>query len=119
MNPGVSVNLAIILLYLGALIFCGYMGKRRAKNAEDFRVAGRRLGPLLYTGTMSAVVLGGASTVGGVGLGYTYGLSGMWLVVAIAAGVVILSLIFAPIISKLKIYTVSQMLSLRYGVRAT
>lgn len=75
--------------------------------------------PLLYTGTMSAVVLGGASTVGGVGLGYTYGLSGMWLVVAIAAGVVILSLIFAPIISKLKIYTVSQMLSLRYGVRAT
>lgn len=118
-HPGVSVNLAIILLYLVALIFCGYMGKRRAKNAEDFRVAGRRLGPLLYTGTMSAVVLGGASTVGGVGLGYTYGLSGMWLVVAIATGVVLLSLIFAPIISKLKIYTVSQMLSLRYGVRAT
>lgn len=113
------MNLAIILLYLVALIFCGYMGKRRAKNAEDFRVAGRRLGPLLYTGTMSAVVLGGASTVGGVGLGYTYGLSGMWLVVAIATGVVLLSLIFAPIISKLKIYTVSQMLSLRYGVRAT
>lgn len=113
------MNLAIILLYLAALIFFGYMGKRRAKNAEDFRVAGRRLGPLLYTGTMSAVVLGGASTVGGVGLGYTYGISGMWLVVAIAAGVILLSLIFAPIISKLKIYTVSQMLTLRYGVRAT
>lgn len=70
-HPGVSVNLAIILLYLAALIFCGYMGKRRAKNAEYFRLAGRRLGPLPYTGTMSAVVLGGASTVGGVGLGYT------------------------------------------------
>lgn len=113
------MNLAIILLYLGALVFFGYLGKHRAKNAEDFRVAGRRLGPLLYTGTMSAVVLGGASTVGGVGLGYTYGLSGMWLVVAIATGVLLLSLIFAPIISRLKIYTVSQMLSLRYGVRAT
>lgn len=76
------MNLAIILLYLGALVFFGYLGKRRAKNAEDFRVAGRRLGPVLYTGTMSAVVLGGASTVGGVGLGYTYGLAGAaeWLV---------------------------------------
>lgn len=113
------MNLAIILLYLGALIFFGYLGKRRANSTEDFRVAGRRLGPFLYTGTISAVVLGGASTVGGVGLGYTYGLSGMWLVVAIAAGVLLLSLIFAPIISRLKIYTVSQMLSLRYGVRAT
>ncbi|MDO4897701.1 MAG: sodium:solute symporter [Rothia sp. (in: high G+C Gram-positive bacteria)] len=113
------MNLFIILLYLAALILFGYLGKRRAKNTEDFRVAGRRLGPLLYTGTMSAVVLGGASTVGGVGLGYKFGISGMWLVVAIAAGVILLSLIFAPIISKLKIYTVSQMLSLRYGVRAT
>ena len=35
---------------------------------------------------MAAVVLGGASTVGGVGLGYKYGISGMWLVVAIAVG---------------------------------
>lgn len=113
------MNLAIILLYLGALVFFGYLGKRRANSTEDFRVAGRRLGPLLYTGTMSAVVLGGASTVGGVGLGYKFGLSGMWLVVAIAAGVLLLSLVFAPIISRLKIYTVSQMLTLRYGVRST
>lgn len=113
------MNLAIILLYLGALVFFGYLGKRRANSTEDFRVAGRRLGPLLYTGTMSAVVLGGASTVGGVGLGYKFGLSGMWLVVAIAAGVLLLSLVFAPIISRLKIYTVSQMLTLRYGARAT
>lgn len=113
------MNLAIILLYLAALILFGYIGKRKAKNAEDFRVAGRRLGPALYTGTMCAVVLGGASTVGGVGLGYKFGISGMWLVVAIAVGVLLLSLIFAPIIARLKIYTVSQMLSLRYGVRAT
>ncbi len=76
------MNLAIILLYLGALVFFGYLGKRRANSTEDFRVAGRCLGPVLYTGTMSAVVLGGASTVGGVGLGYTYGLAGAaeWLV---------------------------------------
>ncbi|BAS07545.1 sodium-coupled monocarboxylate transporter 2 [Arthrobacter sp. Hiyo4] len=68
---------------------------------------------------MAAVVLGGASTVGGVGLGYKFGISGMWLVVAIGAGVLLLSLLFAGTIQRLKIYTVSQMLSLRYGQRAT
>lgn len=113
------MNLTIILLYLLALIGFGMWGKLKAKNAEDFRVAGRRLGSLFYTGTMSAVVLGGASTVGGVGLGYKFGISGMWLVVAIAVGVLVLSLVFAPIITRLKLYTVSQMMNLRYGVRST
>jgi SSS family solute:Na+ symporter len=43
----------------------------------------------------------------------------MWLVVAIGVGVLLLSLLFAGTIQKLKIYTVSQMLSLRYGQEAT
>ena len=74
----------------------GWWGKSRTRNTSDYLVAGRRLGPMLYTGTMAAVVLGGASTVGGVGLGYRYGISGMWLVVATGAGVLLLSLFFAP-----------------------
>lgn len=67
---------------------------------------------------MAAVVLGGASTVGGVGLGYKWGISGMWLVVAIGAGVILLSVFFAPTLQKLKVFTVSPMLSLRYGSAA-
>ncbi|WP_396909318.1 sodium:solute symporter, partial [Mycolicibacterium sp.] len=97
----------------------GFWGKTRTKDSADFLVAGRRLGPTLYTGTMAAVVLGGASTVGGVGLGYKWGVSGMWLVVAIAVGLLALSLFFAGPIQRLRVYTVAQMLSLRYGVDAT
>ena len=113
------VNIAIVVVYLIAMLAFGWWGKSRTKNNSDFLVAGRRLGPFLYTGTMAAVVLGGASTVGGVGLGYKFGISGMWLVVAIGAGVLLLSLLFAPTIQKLKIYTVSQMLTLRYGTKST
>lgn len=112
------VNLLIILLYLAAMVLIGWYGKRRAKSTEDYRVAGRRLGYLFFTGTMSAVVLGGAATIGGVGLGYTYGISGMWMVAAIAVGVMVLSLAFAGRLQKLGVYTVSQMLALRYGGRA-
>ncbi|MDN5819022.1 MAG: sodium:solute symporter, partial [Yaniella sp.] len=63
--------------------------------------------------------LGGASAVGGVGLGYEHGISGMWMVGAIGIGIIILSLAFAPLLQKLKIYTVVQMLTLRYGHEST
>ncbi|OLT09342.1 sodium:solute symporter [Pseudonocardia sp. CNS-004] len=109
------MDVAVVVAYLVAMVAFGFWGKRRARTESDFLVAGRRLGPLLYAGTMSALVLGGASTIGGVGLGYEYGLSGMWLVVAIGAGVLLLSLLFAGRIQRLRVYTVSQMLQLRYG----
>jgi len=70
---------------------------------------------MLYAGTMAAVVLGGASTIGGVGLGYEFGISGMWLVFSIGCGILLLSLVFAGRINRLGVYTVSQMLELRYG----
>ncbi len=114
-----SLNIAIVVFYLAAMLAFGWWGKSRTRDSTDYLVAGRRLGPLLYTGTMAAVVLGGASTVGGVGLGYRYGISGMWLVVAIGAGVLLLSLFFAPTVQRLRIFTVSQMLTLRYGSRST
>lgn len=116
---GKPVDIAIVVIYLVAMLAFGFWGKTRTKDSADFLVAGRRLGPTLYTGTMAAVVLGGASTVGGVGLGYKWGVSGMWLVVAIAVGLLALSLFFAGPIQRLRVYTVAQMLSLRYGVDAT
>lgn len=112
------INGVIVAAYLAAMLLFGWWGKSRTKNSSDYLVAGRRLGPFLYTGTMAAVVLGGASTVGGVGLGYKHGISGMWLVVAIGAGVILLSLAFAPTLQRLKVFTVSQMLTLRYGSKS-
>ena len=89
---------------------------RRAKSKSDFLVAGRRLGPSMYSGTMAAIVLGGASTIGGVGLGYQYGLSGAWLVFSPSASACWrCAVFFSARIARLKVYTVSQMLDLRYG----
>lgn len=109
------MDIAVVVLYLIGMLAVGVWGRMRAKNQEEYLVAGRRLGPLLFTGTMAAVVLGGASTVGGIGLGYMNGISGMWLVFFIGFGIIALSLLFAPRIQRLEIYTVSQMLELRYG----
>ncbi len=52
------INGAIVAIYLAAMLAFGWRGKSRTKNSSDYLVAGRRLGPFLYTGTMAAVVLG-------------------------------------------------------------
>ena len=75
------------------MLAMGWWGMRRAKSKSDFLVAGRRLGPTMYSGTMAAIVLGGASTIGGVGLGYQYGLSGAWMVFTIGLGLLALCVV--------------------------
>jgi SSS family solute:Na+ symporter len=114
-----AIDYVVMSCYLLGIIGVGWWGKRRARSKSDFLVAGRRLGPLMYTGTMAAVVLGGASTIGGVRLGYTYGLSGAWMVFAIGLGLLALSVFFSARIARLRVYTVAEMLSLRYGDAAS
>lgn len=104
----------IMAAYLVGIIGVGYWGMKRSKSKSDYLVAGRRLGGFMYSGAMSAIVLGGASTVGGIGLGWEYGISGAWLVTCISLGILILSAILAKRIVKLKVTTVTEMLDLRY-----
>ncbi|WP_327323716.1 sodium:solute symporter [Streptomyces sp. NBC_01210] len=113
-----AVDYAVIVVYLAGMLGMGWWGMRRAKSKSEFLVAGRRLGPSMYSGTMAAVVLGGASTIGGVGLGYKFGLSGAWMVFTIGLGLLALSVFFSARIARLKVYTVSEMLDLRYGGKA-
>ncbi|MFD0413945.1 sodium:solute symporter [Streptomyces sp. NPDC127108] len=113
-----AVDYTVIVVYLAGMLAMGWWGMRRAKSKSEFLVAGRRLGPWMYSGTMAAIVLGGASTIGGVGLGYTHGLSGAWMVFTIGLGLLALSVFFSARIARLRVYTVSEMLDLRYGGRA-
>jgi SSS family solute:Na+ symporter len=69
----------------------------------------------MYIGCLSAVVLGGASTIGGVALGYENGISGMWLVFWIGMGVIALGVLMSTRLSRLGVYTVAEMLENRYG----
>ncbi|ANP55215.1 SSS family solute:Na+ symporter [Streptomyces griseochromogenes] len=110
-----AVDYTVIVVYLAGMLAMGWWGMRRARSKSEFLVAGRRLGPAMYSGTMAAIVLGGASTIGGVGLGYRYGLSGAWMVFTIGLGLLALSVFFSARIARLKVYTVSEMLDLRYG----
>ena len=112
---GNALDYLVLGLYFAVMLGAGYWGLRRAGSTEDYLVAGRRLGPALYVGTLSAVVLGGASTIGSVSLGYEFGVSGMWLVFMIGLGIIALGLLLSTRLSRLGVYTVSEMLGIRYG----
>lgn len=113
-----ALDLFVVLIYAAGMLVLGYFGMRRAKTHEDYLVAGRNLGPTLYMGTMAATVLGGASTVGTVRLGYVHGISGFWLCAALGLGIIALNLFLAKPLLKLKIFTVTQVLEKRYNPMA-
>ena len=58
---GGAIDYLVIALYFVPMLVAGFWGYRRATTAEDFLVAGRRLGPVMYSGTLSATTLDGAT----------------------------------------------------------
>lgn len=113
-----SLDVIIMILYLLLLVIVGVIGSRRAKTSKDYVLAGRNLGFFMYFGCLGAVILGGASTIGSTKLGYEYGISGMWLVVMLGLGIMLLGVFLSKRISNLSVMTISEYLSKRFGVEA-
>ena len=112
------VDLMVLGAYLAGILGIGIWAQRKAKTQEDFLVAGRSVGPILYSGTLAAVILGGGSTVGGVKLGYVYGISGMWLVFMYGLGMIAMGVVLVPRILELKLFTIPELLERRYSASA-
>lgn len=113
-----GLDILVVAIYIVGMLLLGWLGMRRASSREEYLVAGRNLGPAFYMGTMAATVLGGASTVGTVKLGYVYGISGFWLCAALGCGILVLNLFMARPLLKLKVFTVTQVLERRYNTVA-
>jgi solute:Na+ symporter, SSS family len=113
-----KIDLCIVIAYMVGILAAGFWARRKATTQEQFLVAGRSVGPWLYSGTLAAIVLGGASTVGGVKLGYQYGISGMWFVFMLGLGIIVLSVVFVERILGLNLYTVPELLERRYSAVA-
>ncbi len=108
------LDLYVVIAYMVGILAAGFWAQRKATTQDQFLVAGRSVGPWLYSGTLAAIVLGGASTVGGVKLGYQYGISGMWFVFMFGLGILVLSTVFVKRILGLNLYTVPELLERRY-----
>ncbi|WP_163100504.1 sodium:solute symporter [Peribacillus alkalitolerans] len=108
----------VVLLYFAVLIGVGIIGSKKAKTSEEYNLAGRNLGMFMYLGCLSAVILGGAATIGTTKLGYVFGISGLWFVTMIGLGIILLGTIFVKKIDAFKVTTISELLGKRYKSEA-
>jgi len=110
-----TLDFLVIGLYVLAMLALGAWALARTRTREDYLVAGRNLGPGFYLASMAATVLGGASTLGSVRLGYLHGISAFWLCALLGLGTIGVNLLLAKPLLKLKIYTVTQVLERRFS----
>jgi SSS family solute:Na+ symporter len=115
----VNLYLLAILIYAIIMISVGFITTKYVKAADDFFVAGRKLGIGLLFATMIAPNIGAGSTVGVAGVGYKFGLSAWWWIGASAIGSFILAFIVGPAIwriaSREKLFTLGDYLDYRYN----
>lgn len=115
-----TIPLIIVTGYLAAMLVVGYVvGKLKIKDAKDYLVAGRRMGLLMVSFSLSANIVGGASTTGIAQKAYgEWGISACWYILAVSVAMIPLSY-FAPRIRKTMAVTIPEVVRRRFGKAAS
>ncbi|MBN1861600.1 MAG: sodium/solute symporter [Candidatus Thermoplasmatota archaeon] len=66
-------------LFASVFIFLGYLGYRKTKTAEDYFVAGRKMGALIIAFSYGATFISAVALIGFSGIASIYGHSILWL----------------------------------------
>jgi SSS family transporter len=111
------IYLIAILIYLFVLVGVGIYKSRQVRTGADFSVAGRSLSPWILVCTMLAAWIGTGSIVGNAGKAYETGLAALILPWGSVIGLVILTRI-APKARSFEVYSVPEIIGLRYGQTA-
>lgn len=73
------------LLFLGIMLALGYIGTKQTKSVRDFAIGGG-LGPVVLGLSFAATYLSAATFLGYPGWSYEWGLSNLWLILAMIGG---------------------------------
>ena len=109
------MNNIIAGVFLLGMILVGLLSFKKIKNASSYFVADRKAGTPAVTGSLLATIIGGSSTIGIAGLGYSKGLVGAWWMLVGAIGLLVLSVCFAERVRGYAVYTLPEILEKQYG----
>lgn len=119
MNLGITGGIAVVL-YLGITIAIGLFAARKVKTMRDYMIAGDGFGKWLVSFGVVGAIVSGAGLLGNAGSGYgvgyalyvmTMGLSFLGLTIAYF----LLAKPMTVTAKRFEIYTLPDLLSLRYG----
>ncbi|MGK3143525.1 sodium:solute symporter family protein [Pantoea sp. C2G6] len=106
---------ATIFAYIAVMLGVALYARTRIGNADDYHLAGRRLGTLMLAGTLAATEIGGGSSIGVTAKAYgEWGLSAAWYVIATGIGIFLVAFI-APSMRRSMATTVPEIIGKIYG----
>ena len=113
----------IVMLYMFALVWLGYLGYKRTKNASDYLIGGRETNPIIMALSYGATFISASAIVGFGGVAATFGMGIQWLcLLNMLVGVVIAFIFFGRRTRRLgegyNAHTFPQLLGLHYNSRA-
>ncbi|MFC1948293.1 sodium:solute symporter [Chloroflexota bacterium] len=107
----------IIAVYFAVMMAIGIYSRRRAKEADDFFVAGRKGSTLFITGSLLATIIGGSAIMVTGKLGFIQGLTGIWWLLVGSIGLVVLGIFLARKVRELSLYTLPELVETLYNAR--
>lgn len=113
-----GLDIGIVIAYFVIIIGVGIYASRKANTQENYMVAGHRMGFWVTFACLSAVLLGGTSTIGTTGLGWQNGISGMWLVTMLGIGLALVGVLLYKRIREEDVLTVAELLTKKFGPTA-
>lgn len=114
-----SLTLVFLLLYLGGVLAIGFAWRRRAgKSEESYFVADRSLNTFWGFLGLASLTTGGSTTIALAALVSAHGISGLWLDLAGAFGLLALGLFLARRIRREAAVTLPEIIGRYYGGEA-
>jgi SSS family solute:Na+ symporter len=109
------LHIAIVIVYLAAVMAIGVLSRKKTWALEEYLVAGRKGSLLLITGSLLATIIGGSATIGVSGLGGTRGLTGAWWLLSGSVGLLVLWWFFAERVRKFGLFTLPSLIEKQYN----
>jgi SSS family solute:Na+ symporter len=114
-----TLDIAIIALYFGMVIWIGFYLKGRSNTSEEFFMAGREMTAWIAGLSFVSANLGSLELMGWAGSAYQYGiLATHWYWVGAIPAMLFLGLVMMPFYYVSKTHSVPGYLNLRYGEHA-
>ena len=115
------LDLLLIASYMMAMLGIGYYFMRRNVDADDYYLAGRRMGSMHIGLSVVATDVGGGFSIGLGGLGFAMGLAGSWMLFTGLVGAWLSAVLLIPRVWKLghehRLSTFPDVLAHHYGAR--
>src|SRR5271166_3082256 len=114
-----SLDIAVIALYFGMVLWIGFYLKRRANTSLDFFMAGREMTAWIAGLSFVSANMGSLELMGWAGSAYQYGiLATHWYWIGAIPAMLFLGLVMMPFYYVSKTHSVPGYLNLRYGQQA-